>query len=345
MAERNRRGLFNRLFGRNKKTIDNNIIGAEPDNVARFRADDATELYTLVKSSFNSLPSSVEKKNLSSGMFYDCVCGEPTIANEKLLSFLRSHNLTIDCDEFEECYFNVWQDYLREFYNSPDYVETRMPATSLPDGWHWVDYGDGSGSLRTPEDAPCFSYDMCTNYAFQGGIEYDTSDNSSSVFYGTLQEFKSHAEGLVNKQRLSVSLGEYNISAIMNELSYNVWYGREPQTARIVAGENVIEIKGYIYEPTYEYFSSTASLSLNGEELYGVDSRNVEAYRNEVYQTGKFADLTEAISYIKDKTPGQRYVLKDRESDSLENTINTAAAKSEQTDSKNVSLNRDILIK
>lgn len=275
MAERNRRGLFNRFFGRNKKPVDNSVIGAETDKDARFRV-------------------------------------------------------------------GISADF--ELYNAPDSVETRTPATSLPDGWHWVAYSDGSGSLRTPEEKHYISYDMCTSYAHQGGIEYDTSDGSSSVFFGTMQEFKAHAEGLVNK-RLSVSLGEHNISSIINELSNNAWYGREPQTARIVAGENVIEIKGYVYEPTYECFSSTASLSLNGEELYGVDSRNVDAYRNEVYQTGKFAELPEAISYIKEKTLGQRYVLKERECDSLEKTINAAAVKSEQTDSKNVSLNRDILIK
>lgn len=89
------------------------------------------------------------------------------------------------------------------------------------------------------------------------------------------------------------------IPQLMDMLANNAWYGLSPQSIQLTAGENVIVLDGYVYEPGYEDFSSTSSITLNGYILYGYDSRNADAYRNEVYQTGIHAKLDDAISDLK----------------------------------------------
>lgn len=192
---------------------------------------------------------------------------------------------------------------------NPDPVEKKItPVKSLPEGWRWIDYADGSGSLETPEGKSSFGYDLCTSYTQLGGIEYKRTDDAKwDVFWGTLEEFKANAESVIDKELYC--LGSFNVTHIMRELSNNAWSGLKPTQICIAAGENLIEIKGYIYEPGYEMFSATASLSINGQILYGKDSRNVEAYRNEVYQTGVYDKLEDAVSYIKEQTKGKEFVL------------------------------------
>ena len=76
------------------------------------------------------------------------------------------------------------------------------PAASLPDGWKWVDYPDGSGSLCSPNGTSFFSYDLAP-YSNQGGIECkETKDDAWGVFWGTKGEFKEHAEAVVREKVL-----------------------------------------------------------------------------------------------------------------------------------------------
>lgn len=104
-------------------------------------------------------------------------------------------------------------------------------------------------------------------------------------------------------------LGEFHIPSMLQVLAHNAWYGKEPTETRILAGEHVIELNGYVYEPYYEQFSATGSISLNGRVLYGMDSRTVEGYRHETYQRGVCADLEDAIAVIKAETKGKPFVL------------------------------------
>lgn len=202
-----------------------------------------------------------------------------------------------------------------------------VDADNLSAGWKWVMYNDGSGHLESPTGNSYFSYDK-TTYGLQGGIEFKTFDEYKwDVFWGTFEEFKEHAEDVVSKE--FCLLGKFNISKIMNSLADNAWFGREPTTVRLITGDNVIEMNGYTYEPSYECFSATSSISLNGEILYGQNSRNVEAYRYEVYMTGKYESLNAALSHIKEKVSVKELVL---ESDvpQVENIISNAEAQAKQ---------------
>ena len=71
----------------------------------------------------------------------------------------------------------------------------------------------------------------------------------------------------------------------------------------------MIELSGYVYEPYYEQFSATGSISLNGRILFGMDSRTVDGYRHETYQRGVCADLEDAIAVIKAETKGKPFLL------------------------------------
>lgn len=74
-----------------------------------------------------------------------------------------------------------------------------IPAKTLPKGWTWHGYNDGSGSLQSPSGDSFFRYD-CMPYAAIGGIEYKEKSNKGwEVFTGSLVEFRKYAEGIVSK--------------------------------------------------------------------------------------------------------------------------------------------------
>ena len=233
-----------------------------------------------------------------------------------------------------------------------------VPASILPSGWHWVDYDDGSGHLQSPAGEKYFSYDRAP-YANQGGIEYkEWAQDWYGPFWGTFSDFKSYAESVVGRKYLheiheskssdkssvaahqpdmtrdalqqnGLSLGEHDISAIMTQVANNAWFGREPTTVYLRAGTHTIEVSGYLYEPGYEDFSSTASISLDGTVLYGMDSRNVDAYHNETYQTGLYKTPEEAISHIRNLIRDERVQLCVSEKTDLSDQIQTAHSSTE----------------
>lgn len=94
------------------------------------------------------------------------------------------------------------------------------------------------------------------------------------------------------------------IPTILSILANNAWNGESPQSLVFTDGKHMVKLEGYVYEPGYEYFSATSSLTLDGEILYGYDSRNVAAYQNETYQIGVYADLDDAISALKKQIGG-----------------------------------------
>ena len=232
-------------------------------------------------------------------------------------------------------------------------------ASTLPSGWRWVDYDDGSGYLQSPTEERYFSYDRAP-YASQGGIEYrERAQDWYGPFWGTFSDFKCYAESVVSKKYLhesksankvsvaghqpdmnrnalhqnEFSLGEHDISAFMMQVANNAWFGREPTTIYLNAGTHTIEVSGYLYEPGYEDFSSTASISLDGTVLYGMDSRNVEAYHNETYQTGLYETPEEAICHIKDVIKGERLTILEAEKPCLSELLQTASSQSSNSQS------------
>lgn len=75
-----------------------------------------------------------------------------------------------------------------------------FPADTLPGGWTWHCWNDGSGHLESPAGNSLFSYD--TNpYANCGEIEYRKDRNSGwTTFEGGLTSFRQFAEEVILKQ-------------------------------------------------------------------------------------------------------------------------------------------------
>lgn len=68
--------------------------------------------------------------------------------------------------------------------------------------------------------------------------------------------------------------------------------------AIILCRKNIIQLEAYFYEPGYEYFIPTCSIKLNKNLLFMQTSRNVEAYRNEVVNHGKYENIDDAIQEV-----------------------------------------------
>ena len=70
-----------------------------------------------------------------------------------------------------------------------------VPANSLPEGWFWNGWDDGSGCLKSPIGERYFSYDLTT---VEGGVEYKVSSTYSwNAFFGSFTGFKEFAESYV----------------------------------------------------------------------------------------------------------------------------------------------------
>ena len=80
-----------------------------------------------------------------------------------------------------------------------------VPAESLPDGWAWTQYGDGSGSLKSPDSKSYFGYDLGThefqhpaqvgnNWCFFDGYPYNCI---------SFAEFKKQAEQWIVENTLT----------------------------------------------------------------------------------------------------------------------------------------------
>lgn len=102
------------------------------------------------------------------------------------------------------------------------------------------------------------------------------------------------------KRKKIVDYDEINFEEIIKELESKAWAHSGKCDKYLVVRDNVISFHGYVYESSYEYFSPTCSISLNDVLLYGETSRNVSAYHNVVYKTGKFEKLDDALNFLFD---------------------------------------------
>lgn len=99
----------------------------------------------------------------------------------------------------------VAQDQESNSYGTEHPDETQpaiTPARDLPEGWRWVDYDDGSGSLHSPNDKHYFIYDR-QPYSEENGIEFrETYSDHWGPFWGPMPEFKAHAESVIRNEYL-----------------------------------------------------------------------------------------------------------------------------------------------
>lgn len=74
-------------------------------------------------------------------------------------------------------------------------------ASALPVGYIWKDYDDGSGSLHEPAGETVFQYALHPIETPDGPeVEYRKENGPWHTFYGTLSEFKTFAEEIVNEK-------------------------------------------------------------------------------------------------------------------------------------------------
>lgn len=78
-----------------------------------------------------------------------------------------------------------------DFYNDFSYVT--VPAKTLPSGWNWHYYNDGSGCLQSPEGKDYFLFDRATcNWK---GVEYQEKEGLYYAFHwGSMRDFQEYAE-------------------------------------------------------------------------------------------------------------------------------------------------------
>lgn len=114
-----------------------------------------------------------------------------------------------------------------------------------------------------------------------------------------MQEYKESVRENNDIRKDTSKIENIDIKELISKLENNAWNGTVKNIAYIVSGNDIVTLCGYVYEPSYEYFSATHSISINGTVLFAEDSRNIEAYHNESYTYGVFENSEEAIQYLK----------------------------------------------
>jgi len=140
----------------------------------------------------------------------------------------------------------------------------------------------------------------------------------------------------------SLLLGKHDIGKLMRQVEGNAWFGIEPRNTQLLAGTDVIEISGRVIEPFYEDFCATASISFNGKELYGLESRNIAAYRNETYHTGQFDTPQAAVAFLREATKGKEILAVGETKRPLGAAIAEAQAKKEEQTAKKVAIQQEV---
>lgn len=102
------------------------------------------------------------------------------------------NNQELAMEKFEEESKNYTPKNSIQEENLPEVI----PAKSLPNGWHWKQFGDLSGCLESPTGISYFSYDWDTfEYQVNEGDDYsyfgNKDDDGNKLTFG---DFKNYAE-------------------------------------------------------------------------------------------------------------------------------------------------------
>lgn len=107
----------------------------------------------------------------------------------------------------------------------------------------------------------------------------------------------------------TLTIEDINIERILKELESNAWYGNGKTVTYIISGEDIIELYGYVYEPSYEFFSTAHSIVMNGKTLFAENSMNVEPYHNDSYISGSFKNTEEVLKYLKEYLKNKELII------------------------------------
>ncbi|MDT2525103.1 hypothetical protein P7D73_18020 [Enterococcus raffinosus] len=128
---------------------------------------------------------------------YDILERTPFLSKSKLEGIrneMKSLNREFDVN-LEEKILVEAQRYPDSLEPNYDDLGEKYKAQTLPEGWNWTQYGDGSGSLESPEGEKFGIYDMNSNGG-QTGIEYKERDSDRHWDWteDSFSDFKSMIE-------------------------------------------------------------------------------------------------------------------------------------------------------
>lgn len=168
-----------------------------------------------------------------------------------------------------------------------EFRETVEQATTLPTGWAWHKYGDGSGSLHDPAGNKSFSYDRGTG-------EYKINDNKRWDFWlgrpcymddDAFKSFQSWAEAYVKENVLKDALlidkqlycqGGITLSDQLDEtIDYNDLSQEERKSIR-------------------DSVMSLGKDELNGKHYYTTAQRILDDGRGEIVQIRLYDEIKES---------------------------------------------------
>lgn len=113
-----------------------------------------------------------------------------------------------------------------ELFSKDDFDEILVPASSLPEGWIWWEYDDGSGSLKSPSGNSYYNYDMQTQEYILPILDNRWTDMKD--FHErpkSLNDFKIYAEkdlkGKAVQNNFFPKLSEDEKSNLINYIRFN----------------------------------------------------------------------------------------------------------------------------
>lgn len=109
-----------------------------------------------------------------------------------------------------------------------------------------------------------------------------------------------------------IKIKDIDIEKLLEELEANAWYNKGIRsTAYLICGKDVVKLHGYTYEPYYELFSTTHTITLNGERLFkeGDDTKLYERYHKpRIYKD--FKNTEEIISFLQNHFKDKEIILR-----------------------------------
>lgn len=141
-----------------------------------------------------------------------------------------------------------------------------------------------------------------------------------------------------------MKINDINFEELFTQLESNAWNSGNNTKKYITDGENVLVVEAYTYEPSFESFSATHKIILNGEILHGIRSENVEAYRNEEYDFGRFNNDDEAIKYVKYVFGINEIIIRDEQLAKEDFYIETLKEEIKRLEAENKNIEREKML-
>lgn len=137
---------------------------------------------------------------------------------------------------------------------------------------------------------------------------HDREFPDSSVIESHVYDLTEKTKEIARKEFVLESYKGYedcvDFYQVIDAVKYAVQERTNALLMQLVAGENVIEFRGRLIEPSFEEFVPVVNIYLNNECIWGEDSRNIGSFLNEKLSIGKFENLDTAIRFLESEFDG-----------------------------------------